>query len=317
MSALTEPLRARILLVLEGNELTVTELGSVFQLPQSTMSRHLKSLTDEGWLTFRAEGTTRRYRMILDRLAPESRSLWELVRTAASALPAADQDRERLRSILDERRSRSAAFFATAAGEWDRMRGELLGRRLDLLALLGLLDERWSVADLGCGTGQVSAALAPFVREVLAIDASAAMLAAARERLAVHQNVQLRSGELEALPIPDLYCDAAILFLVLHYLPDPLAALREVVRILKPGGRVLIVDLTPHDREDYRQAMSHVWLGFSAEQCQAWASEVQLEDGRYLMLPADPDAKGPGLFCFSGRTPREEIWIPGALGGAT
>jgi SAM-dependent methyltransferase len=262
MAVLADPVRSRVLLVLERHELTVSELCGVFQLPQSTMSRHLKALVEEGWLTSRAEGTSRRYRMPASRLDAAGARLWGLVREQVAALPAADQDAQRVRSVLAERRSKSQEFFSTAAGEWDRLRAELFGRRTDLLALLGLLDPGWVVGDLGCGTGQIAEALAPFVARVVAVDDSPAMLAAARRRLAGQESVEVRGGPLEALPVGDGELDAAVLFLVLHYLEEPARALAEVARALKPGGRVLVVDMTPHDREEYRQRMAHLWLGF-------------------------------------------------------
>jgi ubiquinone/menaquinone biosynthesis C-methylase UbiE len=313
MAALTDPLRARLALVLERHELTVTELCSVFQLPQSTVSRHLKALLDEGWIGYRAEGTSRWYSMRVDQFAPEVRRLWRLIRDQVVRMPVADQDTERVQSVLADRRSRSQEFFSSAAGEWDRMRSELIGRRLDLVGLLGLLDDEWVVGDLGCGTGQASDVLAPFVRQVIAVDDSAAMLTAARERLARHENVEVRNGDLADLPIDDLQLDAAILFLVLHYAADPPSVMREVVRVLRPGGRLLVVDLVPHEREEYRAAMGHLWLGFGSEQMSGWAEEVGMEAARYVPLPADPDARGPMLFAATARSQREEVWIPGVL----
>src|ERR1700682_3682351 len=120
--------------------------------------------------------------------------------------------------------------------------------------------------DLGCGSGQMSAALAPFVGRVIAVDASAAMLQAAKRRLSAFDNVDLRRGELEALPIDDRALDVATLMLVLHHVPEPERALAEVARVLKPGGRLILVDMLPHDRDRYRQQMGHVWLGFSEDQ---------------------------------------------------
>ena len=313
MAALTDPLRGRILLTLDRNELTVTELCAVFQMPQSSMSRHLKALADEGWLTVRAEGTSRRYTMPAAQPAPEVRRLWRIVRDQVVAMPAADQDAERLRSVLADRRSRSQQFFSGAAGEWDRLRDEMVGRRLDLHGLLGLIDDRWTVGDLGCGTGKVAEVLAPMVHEIIAVDDSDAMLAAARERLQGVTNVEIRSGDLQRLPIEDLRLDAAVMFLVMHYIAEPLEVLREVTRVLRPGGRLLIVDLTPHDREEYRQAMGHLWLGFESEALEGWTREAGLEGFRYATLPADPEAKGPVLFVATARTPREEVWIPGAI----
>jgi SAM-dependent methyltransferase len=296
MAALADPVRARLLLVLEGHELGVTELCAIFQLPQSTMSRHLKALGDEGWIVSWSEGRSTRHRLIADRLEPSAQRLWKLVREQASALPAARQDAERVRSVLVERRSRSQEFFSTAAGEWDRLRSELFGRRADLVALPGLLDERWVVGDLGCGTGQISKSLSPFVARVVAVDESPEMLAAARERLEGSTNVDVRRGTLEELPIGDGELDAAVLFLVLHYLAEPALGLREAARALKPGGRLLIVDMTPHEREEYRQRMGHLWQGFTAADLEDWLTEVGFARFRHIPLQPDPEAKGPGLF---------------------
>lgn len=301
MSALADTTRSRLLLVLEQHELTVSELCAVLQLPQSTVSRHLRVLADEEWVASRAEGTSRRYRMLPDRLEPAARRLWNLVREQVSTSPVAEQDAQRVQGVLARRRSRSQEFFSTAAGEWDRMRAELFGRRVDLLALLALLDPEWVVGDLGCGTGQVAESLAPFVGRVVAVDESAAMLAAARKRLEGAENVEVRRGEVESLPLDDGELDAAVLFLVLPYLAEPARALAEAARVLRPGGRLLVADLTPHDREEYRQRMGHLWQGFSRERMAEWLDGAGLEGFRYHPLPADPEAKGPVLFTASAR----------------
>jgi ArsR family transcriptional regulator len=300
LGALADEIRSRILLLLDRHELAVGELCSVLQLPQSTVSRHLKVLGDGGWVVARAEGPSRRY-TLAPQLEPEARRLWQVVRSQLADGPAAAQDAERLRSVLAERRTRSQEFFSASAAQWDALRAELFGQRADLLALPGLLDEDWTVGDLGCGTGQVAVALAPFVRGVIAVDQSRAMLAAARVRLKGMDNVELRSGDLEELPIEDRALDAAVLLLVLHYVVDPPRALAEARRVLKPGGRLLVMDMTPHAREEYRQTMGHVWQGFDAEQIGAWAAEAGLERVRYRSLPPDAQAKGPGLFAATMR----------------
>jgi ubiquinone/menaquinone biosynthesis C-methylase UbiE len=305
LAALADPLRARILLALEGHELTVTELCTVFGLPQSTMSRHLKALADEGWLIYRVEGPSRRYSMPMKRLAADSRAVWAVVREEVAAGAGAEQDRERLGTVLEERRAKRQEFFSAAVQEWDRLRAELVGSRLDALALLGLLDERWRVGDLGCGTGQVAALLAPFVAQVVAVDESVEMLAAARTRLGDLQNVEVREGALEALPLEDGRLDAAVFFLVLGYLGEPLMALREAVRVVRPGGRLLVVDLAPHEREEYRQRLGHLTLGFGEDVMEAWMAEAGVEGYRYTVLPVDRDARGPTLFVAAGR-PRIE-----------
>jgi ubiquinone/menaquinone biosynthesis C-methylase UbiE len=301
MAALAEPLRGRLLLALERNELSVGELCSVFQLPQSSMSRHLKVLTDDGWLASRPEGTSRRYRMMEERLDGPARDLWRVVRGSVEALPSREQDAERVRTVLAERRKKSRDFFSSAAGEWDRVRAELYGRRVDLQALLGLLDERWAVGDLGCGTGQLSALLAPFVTRVVAVDESLEMLRSARERLAGVSNAEVRPGALEALPIRTGELDAAVIFLVLHYVAEPGEALREAARVLRPGGRLLIVDMVPHDRAEYRQGMGHVWQGFGEQEMGEWLGAAGFERVRWVPLPADPEARGPSLFAASAR----------------
>ena len=122
------------------------------------------------------------------------------------------------------------------------------------------------------------------------------MLEAARKRVGDLPNVDLRQGDLESLPIEDSVLDAAMLSLVLHYSPDPAKALTEVARVVKPGGRLLVVDMLPHEREEYQQQMGHVWLGFSEKQLSRFLTSAGFDDIRVRPLPADPDAKGPALF---------------------
>ena len=302
LSALADTTRSRILLLLDRHELTVTELCGIMQLPQSTVSRHLKALADSGWIAARAEGTSNVYAQT--ERDSSARRLWALVREQVGPSPAALQDQRRLQTVLAERRSKSQDFFSSSAGQWDRLRDELFGERFHLAALPAFADAEWTVADLGCGTGQLAAALAPFVGRVVAVDASAAMLQAAKKRLHGFDNVELRRGDLEALPIDDARLDAATLALVLHHLPEPDAALREVSRVLKPGGRLLIVDMLPHDRENYRLQMGHVWLGFSDDHIRRILDESGFADVRIVPLSPDPKSKGPGLFVATAKKGR-------------
>ena len=301
LSSLADPTRGRLLLLLDKHELTVGELCAVLQLPQSTVSRHLKTLGDEGWVTSRAEGTSRQYRMTSP-LDAAARRLWQLVRDQTAQSTLARNDAGRLRATLAERKLKSQEFFSGAASQWDALRAELFGRRADVGTLLGLLDDEWTVGDLGCGTGQLSEALAPFVRRVVAVDSSRAMLAAARKRLDGLPNVDLRQGELESLPVKHGELDAALLFLVLHYTVDPARVLAEAQRALKPGGRLLVVDMTPHDRDEYRQQMGHLWQGFSESQLKDWLRAAGFDAVRYTPLSPDPAAKGPSLFAASARS---------------
>ena len=314
--SLADTTRSRILLLLEHHELTVSELCGITQLPQSTVSRHLKALADAGWVAARAEGTRRLYTMAPLSAAPDKRDgsdgsdgamrrLWSLVREQVAPTPAAAQDERRLRAALTLRRTKSQEFFSSAAGQWDRLRDEMFGDRFHLAALAALADPGWTVGDLGCGTGQVSAALAPFVARVVGVDGSAAMLQSAKRRLAGFNNVDLRRGDLEALPVDDGRLDAATLMLVLHHVPEPDRALGEVFRVLKPGGRVLIVDMLPHDREHYRQQMGHVWLGFSEDHLRRVLEESRFGHVRMAPLAPDGRAKGPGLFVATAFKPFE------------
>jgi SAM-dependent methyltransferase len=303
LTAVADPLRGRILLVLERHELAVSELCAVFQLPQSTMSRHLKGLADEGWLVSRAEGASRRYSRASGSLAGPLGEVWRILRNEVVSLASAAVDRTRVEVVLESRRKQSRAFFSGAAAEWDRWRRELIGARSDVLALLGLLDDTMAVGDLGCGTGQVSECLAPFVGRIVAVDGSAEMLAAARRRLEKFANVELRTGELERLPIEDGALDAAVIFLALPYVAEPEVVLHEAARVLRAGGRILVVDLAAHDREEYRQRLGHQALGFSGEQLQRWLEAVGFGRFRHLLLPPEPESRGPQIFIASGRKP--------------
>ena len=113
-------------------------------------------------------------------------------------------------------------------------------------------------------------------------------------------NVDVREGDLESLPLAAAALDAAMLSLVLHYSPDPARALTEVARVVRPGGRVLVVDMLPHDRVEYQQQMGHVWLGFSEKQVARFLTGAGFDEVRVRALPADPDAKGPALFAAVG-----------------
>ena len=303
-SALADPTRCRMLLLLERHELTVSELCAVLQLPQSTVSRHLKTLLDAGLVSSRRDGTSRYYTLALEDRGPSSEhrspsphaQLWGLTRAQLAGRPGVEQDARRLERVLARRSETSQQFFASSAGQWDRLREELFGADFAWRALLGLLPDTWVVGDLGCGTGVVMSILAPHVARVIGVDASDEMLAAATSRLADVPNAEVRHGALESLPVADATLDAATLMLVLHHIPSPALALAEAARVLKPGGRLLIVDMAPHEREEYRQQMGHVWLGFSEEQIGRLLTQAGFARVTVRALPAVTEAKGPALF---------------------
>jgi ArsR family transcriptional regulator len=296
MECLADPTRVRLVRLLERHELGVAELCDVLQLPQSTVSRHLKVLSDQQWSRSRRQGTTHLYRTLLDELEPAARKLWLLTREQTAAWVTARQDELRLEELLRKKQSESQAFFAGAAAQWDKLRDELYGSAFSHSAALALLPADWVVADLGCGTGQVAAELAGWVKQVIAVDNSPAMLKAARRRTGELPNVDLRRGDLQSLPIEDGTCDAALLLLALTYVPDPMPVVQEMARILKPGGRAVIVDLLPHDREDFRMELGQQRLGIERDDLQQLFSDAGLGDAGYRALRAEAGVKGPALF---------------------
>ncbi len=294
MDGLADRTRLRLLHVLERHELGVAELCDVLRLPQSTVSRHLKVLSDGAWLESRREGTGRRYRLA-PALDPAARRLWRLAREESDDWAALSHDRLRLERRVRERRSETQSFFAGAAAEWDRLRREAYGDAFGRAALLALLPRDWVVADLGCGTGALAAELAPHVARVVGVDQSPAMLRAARRRTEGLRNVELRRGSLESLPLADASCDAALLVLALAYLADPLPALREAARVLRPGGRLVAVEVARHEDEAFRRRMGQALRGFEAPALAALLGEAGLGGARCEPLPPEPGAKGPAL----------------------
>jgi ArsR family transcriptional regulator len=299
MAALSDPTRLRLLRLLDKEELGVAELCDVLRLPQSTVSRHLKTLLDGHWLVHRREGTAGLYRLILDELDPPRRELWLVARTNSDRWPTAEQDELRLRQLLASRQS-TGGFFAGVAGDWDAIRIEQYGQGFELAAALAMLPCEATVVDLGCGTGGLLRELAPFVRRVIGVDASPAMLKAARRRVSDVENVILKQGELSAVPLEDAICDAAFCILALGYTDDPAAAIDEAARLLKPEGRVVIVDVLAHDRDDFRRHMGQKHRGFALDTIRRHLTDAGLTDVRTNPLPPEPDAKGPALFVAGG-----------------
>jgi ArsR family transcriptional regulator len=295
LSTLADPARLRLLRLLEQEELGVAELCDVVQMPQSTVSRHLRVLADDGWAAARRVGTTNLYRVHLDELTPAARALWASARDELAGWSAFEQDRVRLARRLAERTTDSKAFFAGAAPAWDTLKTEMYGTAFARHAMLALLPGGLTVADLGCGTGEHAELLSRHVARVIAVDNSPEMLDAARRRTHGRANVEVRHGELDALPIEDATCDAALLILALTYVDDPSASLREMRRVLRPGGRGVIVDLLAHDREAFRRQMGQRSMGFSPGGLRERLASAGFGEPSVTALPPETGAKGPAL----------------------
>lgn len=300
MESLGDPSRMRMLRLLERHELGVAELSDVLRLPQSTISRHLKTLNEQNWLRSRRVGTAHFSSMFVDELTDAQRRLWHLAREQINNWTTISQDEFRLQRLLHQRSAGARKFFTGAAGEWDATREELYGSAFIESALLALIPPEYVVADLGCGTGQMIERLAGHVARVIGIDNTPAMLQAARDRTARLSNVEIKEGELDALPFKDSSIDITLTVLAMSYVPEPLACIHEMSRVLKAGGRAIIVDVTAHDREDFRREMGQSRLGFNAKEIEGMLNQSGFRSTKYTPLPPEPSAKGPALFLASG-----------------
>jgi len=285
LRVMADPIRLRLLRLLElqaATGLSVGELADILKLPQSTVSRHLKTLTDAGLIDATRDGTSMLYRLTTAATVNSARQLRAIAKSHLDHDPVAAADSARLAAILRRRTPDDATFFGKHAPEWDQIRNQWFGESFHLEALLALLDPTWTVADLGTGTGLMLPLLAPHVKQIIAVEPAPAMLKRAKARIGeLHlANVDLRQGSLEQLPIDKNSCDIALLTLVLGYTESPLLALRNVHRILKPNGRILITDLQPHNVAIFQEKLNQRHMGFSAETITATLHEAGFDSIR-------------------------------------
>jgi ArsR family transcriptional regulator len=301
MGNLADPTRLRILRVLEREELSVLELCEVLKLPQSTVSRHLKTLADQGWLANRREGTASYYRRS-DAIEAGAKRLWRFARAESEGWAAVQQDALRLETLLKARRTEAESFFTGAAAEWNRVREEAYGREFEQVLLRSLPLPEWTIADLGCGTGTFTLELARSGAHVIGVDQSASMLRLARRYTRECENVELHQASLEAVPIPDGRCDVALLVLVLSYVAEVAPVLREAHRILAPGGRVFVVDAYPHGDEGFRRRLGQARAGIEPRRVSELLGDLGFERvGAGGPITARGSRNAPDLFLAQGK----------------
>lgn len=304
LELLAEPVRVRLLAALSTEELAVGELVRIVQLPQSTVSRHLKLLRQAGWIARRAEGTAGWFRYEPDELPASALELWAVVRSDFEQTLLHAEDRARIEAVRRARMLETDSFFGRMHAQWEGLRNALFGGEHLLPTLLALLPPDLRVADLGCGTGEVLERLAPVVHRVIGVDRERAMLRAAAERVVGHANVELRHGALEDLPLDEGEVHAALLMLVLHHVEEPQRVLAEACRVVEPGGTVVILDMQAHERTEYRHTLGHRHLGFGEADVCEWARATGLDPASHRLLPPVPEAEGPPLFLAVLRRPR-------------
>jgi ArsR family transcriptional regulator len=273
--ALGDPTRLRIFALLRRMELSVGELAQVLGQSQPRVSRHVRILADAGLTTRRREGS-----WVFLALAEDPRNEPLLTAIEHAAGDWVDEDAARLAAVRTERAEAAERYFAERAEEWDAIRSLYVPEQQVEAAMTALLADRavGRLVDLGTGTGRMIELFGASATRALGVDRSPEMLRLARAKLAeAVPAAELRQGDLTALPLADGLADTVILHQVLHFVPQPGAALGEAARLVAGGGRMLIVDFAPHEREELRTRDAHQRLGFSDAQIEGWLDAAGLE----------------------------------------
>lgn len=304
--ALADPMRLRIAKLVVVSELRVQELAGILRAPQPTVSRHLALLLRAGVVRRRRDGQWTYYAWALD-AGGEDAGLDVALRERLSREQDEHGDAARLRRCLAAREQPSREFFARVAPEWDRLRLGLQPEGLHATLLGAIVPATLTVLDAGTGTGALLPMLAPAARCLIGVDRADAMLAQARRRVQAEglENVALLRADLEALPVSDASVDAVSSAFALHHVARPQAIIAECARVVRPGGRVVLCDLAPHDQEWMRRDLAHVWLGFTPERVVSWCTAAGLEaDHTHEALPRAHDApRGPDVWVIAARRP--------------
>ncbi len=290
LKAVADPNRLRILRILGSGSFNVAELTGILGVGQSTVSRHLKLLSQAGLVDVRRAGTWAYYSLRPADAVNGSRASDvfppQLLALLDTSWDDAGPDVVAVERVLRNRRRETSVFFQNAAAGWDRRRDEALGPPLHLDRLLELVGHAGTVVDLGTGTGVLLERLGPHSDRIIGIDASPEMLELARRRAeeARLAGTDLRLGTLEHLPLSDGEADAMVANLVLHHVADPPEVFREIRRGLAGGGRLVLADLKEHDDERFWSSLGARWPGFRPEEVQEWLwaagfRSVQIEPG--------------------------------------
>ena len=316
---LADPTRLRLLALLEREELAVQELTEVLGMAQSTVSRHLAILREAGLLRDRRDGTFVYYRLAAQDGA--WREAWQLAKRRMRGDPIRAADEEALDAILEARAVRTRRWFDSVAPEWDALRKVFHDDLQRARAITRLVPRGLTVADIGTGTGILAAELAALGIAVIAVDHSPPMLDNARARLEADgvEGVELRLGEAGALPLADGEVDAAFAHMVLQHLASPADAVREMHRVVRPGGTVVLVDFVQHDRAWMKDRLGVQWSGFPLDTVRSWFEQADLDD--ISIEPGDPPARNkdlPATFIATGhRKPTARAAIPPRLPSAS
>jgi ArsR family transcriptional regulator len=284
---------------------------AILGMAQSRVSRHLALLREAGLLADRRKGTYVAYRSSLPESGPW-RDAFALARASLAGDPTAERDDALLRRTLAARGARTGReFFEEVGPDWDALRRVFGDDLLRARAIMTLVRPPLRVADIGTGTGVLALELARQGLEVVGIDRSEAMLEAARQKwaaeaAAIPGRIELRAGDAHALPLPDASVDAAFAHMVLHSLEDPERAVREMARIVRPGGRVVLVDFLPHDHAWMEQELGLLWLGFPPERVTAWLEDAGLVGVRLQREAPDAKRDLPASFVADARKPDAE-----------
>ena len=265
--------RVRLLALLELEELTVAELSAITRLAQPRVSTHLAKLKEAGLVRDRRAGVSAYYRFDEAALDPAQRTLWHALSTGSDD-PLLRQDAERVAGVL-AMRAADQNWADTVAGDMERHYSP--GRTWEAMARSALpLLETGDVLDIASGDGVLAELLAPHAHRYVCVDTSARVVAAAGERLRKLKNVEVREGDMHALPFADASFDLVVLMHALTYSARPAVAVAEAARVLRPGGRLLLSSLARHEHRSVVEAYGHVNLGFTQKDLRKFAEKAGL-----------------------------------------